>query len=244
MERSNKGLLVLIVILSLLVVGLLGYIVYDKVINVEEDNSKVVDNDKNNWINIEDASLVYEFDKKINSLMWSIGNVLPENVNKKILIDELNTEEKIRMVIRFNSDAISSKYIDLPGDVSDGSYGDYTVYSKMILKNDLLSILLNSGYFSDSTILDNIEYIDGCPSYKYISEYSAYAYSGQCGGGPIYNFTYKFEKNKESNEYYLYKSYDLSFEESVDININNYDNYDKYKFTFKGEKLYSVEKIK
>lgn len=44
MEKNNKGLMVLVIILSLLVVGLFGYIVYDKVIDVEEDNNKVSDN--------------------------------------------------------------------------------------------------------------------------------------------------------------------------------------------------------
>lgn len=49
MERNNKGLMVLVIILSLLVVGLGGYIIYDKFINVEEDNNKVVDNDNINF---------------------------------------------------------------------------------------------------------------------------------------------------------------------------------------------------
>jgi len=43
MEKKNTGLIVLVVVLSLLVVGLGGFIIYDKVLN--ENNDKV---DKNN----------------------------------------------------------------------------------------------------------------------------------------------------------------------------------------------------
>ena len=43
MEKKNTGLIVLVVILSLLVVGLGGYIVYDKVLSKEDSN---INNDK------------------------------------------------------------------------------------------------------------------------------------------------------------------------------------------------------
>ena len=47
MEKKNTGLIVLVVILSLLVVGLGGYIVYDKVLSKEDSNinNGVKDND-------------------------------------------------------------------------------------------------------------------------------------------------------------------------------------------------------
>lgn len=52
MEKKNTGLIVLVVILSLVVIGLSGFIVYDKVLNTKENNNtntneetKIIDED-------------------------------------------------------------------------------------------------------------------------------------------------------------------------------------------------------
>ena len=55
MEKKNTGMKVAIVILSILVVGLLGYVLYDKVLNTDDiivnDNSHIEENKKEEIIN-------------------------------------------------------------------------------------------------------------------------------------------------------------------------------------------------
>lgn len=82
MEKKNTGLIVLVVILSLLVVGLGGYIVYDKVLNKEDSNinNNVKDNNniQNNTDNTtnNDASTSgnddLDLSKKLKSVFGSI----------------------------------------------------------------------------------------------------------------------------------------------------------------------------
>ena len=45
MEKNNKGLIVLVAILSVIILGLVGYIAYDK-ISVNDENENIVDNNK------------------------------------------------------------------------------------------------------------------------------------------------------------------------------------------------------
>lgn len=82
MEKKNTGLIVLVVILSLLVVGLGGYIVYDKVLDKEDSNinNDVKDNDniQNNTDNTtnNDASTSgnddLDLSKKLKNVFGSI----------------------------------------------------------------------------------------------------------------------------------------------------------------------------
>ena len=66
MEKKNTGLIVLVVILSLLVVGLGGYIVYDKVLSKEDsninndvkDNDNIQNNTDNNVSKINDTTVI------------------------------------------------------------------------------------------------------------------------------------------------------------------------------------------
>lgn len=86
MEKKNTGLIVLVVILSLLVVGLGGYIVYDKVLSKEDSNinNGVKDNDniQNNTDNTtnNDASTSgnddLDLSKKLKSVFGSIYNFM------------------------------------------------------------------------------------------------------------------------------------------------------------------------
>ncbi len=47
MEKKNTGLIILVVILSVLIVGLSGYIVYDKILNKNDMDSTMSDNENN-----------------------------------------------------------------------------------------------------------------------------------------------------------------------------------------------------
>lgn len=234
MERKNNGLMVLVIILSLLVVGLGGYVIYDKFINVGENNDKVVDNNEENFINIEDATLVYEFDRAVNALE-NMGGIIFKN--DKLLFDDMSDLDKLKFVMTLNYQNIKSYSTT---NISD----EYKVlnYTSFISKENLKNILINSGYFKDGSILDNVNLIDGCPSYNYVSKVDGYFLGSGCGRGQTEEITYnyKFEKNIEKNESYLYRV--ITKDETIDK--NNLNNYDRYKFTFKDGKFYSMEKIK
>lgn len=131
----------------------------------------------------------------------------------------------------------------------DNSY-TYTLISE----KDLKRILLESGYINDETILNNISEINVDPIITYSSEHDAYLMGGGYGFELyVATFDYKFEKNEEKNEYYLYRSVanaadhiefsNITKLEDSEINKDNYNNYSKYKFTFKNNLLYSVEKV-
>ena len=95
MEKNNVGLKVLVVILSLLVVGLCGFIVYDKVLS----NDEVEDNNGNSNSNNADGLYSYnDFSETVFSddggnnylILWkngtysyndTIGNYIIENSN-------------------------------------------------------------------------------------------------------------------------------------------------------------------
>lgn len=87
MEKDNKGLIVLVVILSLLVVGLGGYIIYDKVIDVEDkkeilnnnkEDNNVEGNEEENNDNKVDVSKFYE--KYSGKYEYSLSRTVEEPV--------------------------------------------------------------------------------------------------------------------------------------------------------------------
>ena len=75
MEKKNTGLIVLVVVLSLLVVGLGGYIVYDKILNNGVSDNGNADNIKDDdshsvFISWQMASL------KLDMLVWPLMVIL------------------------------------------------------------------------------------------------------------------------------------------------------------------------
>lgn len=68
MEKKNTGLVILTIILSVLVVALSGYIVYDKMLNnndldnniSDENGNNIIDNTENNSENLEELNFVRE----------------------------------------------------------------------------------------------------------------------------------------------------------------------------------------
>lgn len=69
--KNSKGLIALVIILFIMVVGLIGYTIYDKMDNkkienktVQNDNSKKVEDDKEENYDISDIAGVYTFSEK------------------------------------------------------------------------------------------------------------------------------------------------------------------------------------
>lgn len=79
--KNNTGLIVSVVILSLLVLGLGGYIVYDKVLNNDNNNVNATTDNGNNSLNDGNSSYVYYSfgDEVIISKMSSVKGFVPGN---------------------------------------------------------------------------------------------------------------------------------------------------------------------
>lgn len=85
MENKNTGIKVAIVILCILVVGLTGYIVYDKVLNqdnneisdIEKDNNIIQENNENSNTSVEDTNI----NNSCNSYVSESFGIGMDNIN-------------------------------------------------------------------------------------------------------------------------------------------------------------------
>lgn len=245
MKKDNKGLIVLIMILSILVIGLLSYLIYDKGIKVDEG--------ENNLFEIADAELLVSLRHTIDSLEHLDFQTKPGwfYENDKTIIADLSEEQRILFTINDKEKEIYGSSIDIFEE-------NEQYYYHVITENNLKNIFLNSGYITNENVLDNLKNLYG-KSFKipiYSDKYNGYLVGGS--GGFIVGlstYDYKFEKNEQANEYYLYRSvavYDSTnhYEyknikklEDKEINRDNYKEYSRFKFTFKNNILYSVEKV-
>lgn len=95
MEKRNTGLIVLIVILSLLVVGLGGFIVYDKVISNDEMEERNVENNNTDTNKEEQEKLNTEELKKLETYINKIENnafILMNYSNPEYILTKNNVE--------------------------------------------------------------------------------------------------------------------------------------------------------
>ena len=131
-NKTNKGLVVLVIILFILVLGLGTYIVYDKVINKDEVVSKTDSNDKKETkkgiIKDESKEIVYSDN---------------EYQYKKIPIINIDTEDADDLNKEIN------EYVDKMGQ--DTNYGEGYKLSYVYYENDkILSILLTINTYGSS----------------------------------------------------------------------------------------------
>ena len=254
MNRDDKRrFVILTIILSILLLILSSYLIYDKVLRKDNDE---INRNKEYLIDIEDAELVASFKEQIYNLEYLDNISVDGNSNLKngwfyeldnLLISEMDDDKLLMYAVNMEADKIFSASTNK--GLPDGYQYNIVYY------DSLKSILMSSGYINNEEILTNLDKIDSCPKILYNSEYDGYIITGSCGY-ELYlkTYDYKLEKNEEINEYYLYRS--VAYMEGTpdytnitklidkEINQNNYNNYSKYKFTFKDKFLYSVEKVK
>lgn len=136
-KKSVKGLIVLVIILIVLILGLGGYIVYDKILN--------------NKININDI--------KENKI---IGNILPSNINdynaiywdyQKIYDYYFTMEDKENLTCRDNPEECNlySKY-------SNKNYNIGSSYSFVKIENNKLYWNFDNNWIQDENIKEDITY--------------------------------------------------------------------------------------
>lgn len=121
MERENTGLVVLVIILSLLVVGLGGFIVYDKVLS----NNEVENNDNNETNNIADNTQTNQNeDAKTNK--------------------EENKNYQHNLTKRTDLQAVRNGYVEIIVDTEGNAYltliGNLDYEDNKDLKNNLLKL--------------------------------------------------------------------------------------------------------
>ena len=144
MKDNNKILVVLVIILSVLVLVLGGYLFYDKVLSNNDVNGSDVNNDSyDNWMdyimnsNINSIQLSYCIDNNVDDEGLPIRNTI--NITKK----DLN-----RIFNEMKKGTITKKY-----------YGDFagpctkSIDVNYISNNTAYQLLINDGY-SIGTIVD------------------------------------------------------------------------------------------
>lgn len=147
MEKKNTGLIVLVIILSLLVLGLGGYIVYDKVLSDKEiDNIKESNiNNKDNFVN-NDNNLAFDFEIK------SIESV-------EIIADSPNNKLFVRGNMNLLYDEEKYFPVTLSGYCLDENNNKYNIYGPgtgaiSFYNNDKDFTMVNSINSSDGDVIE------------------------------------------------------------------------------------------
>jgi len=183
-KKNNKGIVWLIIILIVLILGLIGYIVYDKVVldNNKENNTTTTTTEKNNAekeVVINSEELVCNSNekceiKKVGNIKISIEKIVdPEYsydyyyllyINDK----EVDNKEKLKTtsinkIILLDDDYIFVEYNDLTGE---GSNLYYIYDSKASEVYDMRKITLvadvsfqNISYENETFIINSTNYL-------------------------------------------------------------------------------------
>lgn len=137
MEKKNTGLVVLVVVLALLVVGLGGFIIYDKALS--KDN-KITENDNNKNENINDNNISVENSVDYVDEYYKLFNVkLPKIVGNTKKIDELNNKILNDILPRTYSHSICHAMME-DNCMNKGSSVDY----KYLIKDNIVIIYIYS----------------------------------------------------------------------------------------------------
>ena len=156
MEKNNKGLIILVVILIIMVLSLGGYIVYDKLI----DNNKndVVDKTDDKVDNNEDDNKVVQ-DTKEESILGDYFGTKVINIDQT----HITTEVSMRLIDENNA----MLKVSIP-DVDVSTYlGTYTKMEDGTLNFSFNKIIWNSGEVTALTPVKNISLKENNKEYTY-----------------------------------------------------------------------------
>lgn len=156
MEKNNKGLIILVVILIIMVLSLGGYIVYDKLI----DNNKndVVDKTDDKVDNNEDDNKVVQ-DTKEESILGDYFGTKIINIDQT----HITTEVSMRLIDENNA----MLKVSIP-EVDVSTYlGTYTKMEDGTLNFSFNKIIWNSGEVTALTPIKNISLKENNKEYTY-----------------------------------------------------------------------------
>ncbi|MBQ7140976.1 MAG: hypothetical protein IJO32_05680 [Bacilli bacterium] len=229
MEKKNTGLIVLVVVLSIAVLGLGGFIVYDKVLKSEkEDNNKIETNNNqmnqsNNINKLDDTKeIVYtEISYNItghNDEMNGLSEIPQINLDTKNTIDiNINIIDFFKKIMKTNKFKNSYKY----GHEETDDHLIYKINYEYYIENNILSLLITYIHLSEAK-----------EEYSYI----------------IYNINTETGEILSNNDLIYIKNY--SAEQIRNTLIKNIDNYyksifDKANIEYKyGNTVYGIDLYK
>ena len=160
MEKNNKGLIILVVILIIMVLSLGGYIIYDKFIDNNKNNVVDKTNDKvdNSEVDNEDDNKVVQDTKKESVLGDYVGT-------KLINIDGTNITTEVSMRLIDENNAMLK--VSIP-EVDVSTYlGTYTKTEDGTLNFSFNKIIWNSGEVTALTPVKNISLKENNKEYTY-----------------------------------------------------------------------------
>lgn len=259
-KKSNKGL---IVILILIILGLGGYICYDKLI-MKEDSSKVVENkeeDKNDFQSeaiVNEPEVISALTEKLD-LLVDFENFINDKNYWTIYTDlKLSNETKLHIAL------VNSNIYQI--DVLEPENQNYD----MFLTKESIEMIYEEIWGEE---IQDFEDFSGCPQYLYSEEHEEYYILWECGD--VYNdqlHSYISKITENNGEYYVYQSVGvISFDDKVtiyesadmknlikesndynddfQITKDNYKQFSEYRFTFKLDdsgvyKITNIERLK
>lgn len=160
MVKNNKGLIILVVILIIMVLSLGGYIIYDKFIDNNKNNVVDKTNDKvdNSEVDNEDDNKVVQDTKKESILGDYVGT-------KLINIDGTNITTEVSMRLIDENNAMLK--VSIP-EVDVSTYlGTYTKTEDGTLNFSFNKIIWNSGEVTALTPVKNISLKENNKEYTY-----------------------------------------------------------------------------
>ena len=160
MEKNNKGLIILVVILIIMVLSLGGYIVYDKFIDINKNNvvDKTDDKVDNSEVDNEDDNKVVQDTKEESVLGDYVGT-------KLINIDGTNITTEVSMRLIDENNAMLK--VSIP-EVDVSTYlGTYTKTEDGTLNFSFNKIIWNSGEVTALTPVKNISLKENNKEYTY-----------------------------------------------------------------------------
>ena len=160
MEKNNKGLIILVVILIIMVLSLGGYIIYDKFIDNNKNNvvDKADDKVDNSEAGNEDDNKVVQDTKEESILGDYVGT-------KLINIDGTNITTEVSMRLIDENNAMLKVFIP---EVDVSTYlGTYTKTEDGTLNFSFNKIIWNSGEVTALTPVKNISLKENNKEYTY-----------------------------------------------------------------------------
>ena len=160
MGKNNKGLIILVVILIIMVLSLGGYIVYDKFIDNNKNNVVDKTNDKvdNSEVDNEDDNKIVQDTKEESILGDYVGT-------KLINIDGTNITTEVSMRLIDENNAMLK--VSIP-EVDVSTYlGTYTKTEDGTLNFSFNKIIWNSGEVTTLTPVKNISLKENNKEYTY-----------------------------------------------------------------------------
>lgn len=160
MEKNNKGLIILVVILIIMVLSLGGYIIYDKFIDNNKNNvvDKADDKVDNSEAGNEDDNKVVQDTKEESILGDYVGT-------KLINIDGTNITTEVSMRLIDENNAMLKVFIP---EVDVSTYlGTYTKMEDGTLNFSFNKIIWNSGEVTALTPVKNISLKENNKEYTY-----------------------------------------------------------------------------